>query len=316
MLSITYPRYSFVQGTAAEAVNCYPDPALYLPLSEPSHLSFQVHFGSVPPPPVAGILGTTIMAEAVSLSESCTYVSSGDYADTSQQWQGFITARIDTTPDGSGHFNYAAQFIYPASSFDDYNEHSLYDYIDVGACFKLRYVALSVDAGGNVLWVQVLGCTQPFIRIADGDCFTSMLRYRNDFDTFDFSYTAHTDFFNAVELPVYLRDPLLHDDAKVYTRSDGSITKLYERKEEQYTLETDLLPYTWLKALDIALSHDTLTIQNTNAGAYDSINTATAFQKKDSLEIEYHKGSLTALGKATCKLLNANPVHLFSNNCS
>jgi hypothetical protein len=108
----------------------------------------------------------------------------------------------------------------------------------------------------------------------------------------------------------------MENEQKVYTRSDGSILKLYERKEEVYTLETDLLPYAWHKALDIALSHDNVIITNPNAASFDPLNTATQFVKKDNYEIEYNQAPLSALGKGTCKLSNASPIHLINNNCS
>jgi hypothetical protein len=108
----------------------------------------------------------------------------------------------------------------------------------------------------------------------------------------------------------------MENDQKVYTRSDGTIVKLFERKEEAYTLETDLIPYAWHKALDIALSHDTVTIANPNASSFDPVNTATQFIKKDNYEIEYMKAPFTSYGKGFCKLLNADPIHLINNNCA
>jgi hypothetical protein len=185
---------------------------------------------------------------------------------------------------------------------------------------SMRY-CVSSRAIKSIPYRIQMGCTGCFRRITPDSCYTSVLTYSCPDDTFDFTYqipngSSTITTVNTVELPIYLRDPVMNDDTKVYTRSDGSIVKLYERKEEQYTLETDLMPYTWLKALDIALSHDSVSIINTNAAAYDRINTAQNFQKKENFEIEYQKGPLTALGKGTCKLLNANPVHLYNNNCS
>jgi hypothetical protein len=197
----------------------------------------------------------------------------------------------------------------------------------VGECFKFL-VILDIKFNDpdpphdeTIIYRHIGGCTNCFIRTAAADCYTSVITYSNDEDAFDFVYNFDTGspaihVQNKVELPFYLRDPVMNDDTKIYTRSDGSIIKLYERKEEQYLLETDMMPYTWLKALDIALSHDTVAIQNSNISAFDSVNTAANFQKKENFEIEYQKGPLTALGKGSCKLLNANPVHLYNNNCA
>lgn len=188
--------------------------------------------------------------------------------------------------------------------------------IEVGQCFKLQLIYEHLDGpGGNVLYRQFIdGCTNCFIRTVPDECYTSVISYRNPTDTFGFTY-FNTSTFNIIELPVYLRDPVMENDQKVYTKSDGSVVKLYERKEEKYTLETDLMPYIWHKALDIALSHDTVTITNPNASSFDPVNTATQFVKSDNYQIEYMKAPLSSLGKGTCKLINATPVNLINNNC-
>jgi hypothetical protein len=149
------------------------------------------------------------------------------------------------------------------------------------------------------------------------DCYISALSYSNGDSAFAFNYdSAPSGYVNKVELPMYLRDPLLTNDQKTYTRSDGSIKKIYERKEEMYILETDTVPYTWLKNLDVALSHTNVIIVNDNADAVDPVNTATQFVKQDDMEIQYISGGYTNFGKATVKLVNAAPVNLINNNCS
>ena len=191
--------------------------------------------------------------------------------------------------------------------------------IDTGQCFKLQYIYEAWDSSGNVTVRHYIGgCSNCFIRTPEHECYSSVLSYTNSDNAFGFDYTDYSGtgpFSNVVELPMYLRDPVMENDQKVYTKSDGSIVKLYERKEEKYILETDLMPYAWHKALDIALSHDTVKITNPNASAFDPVNTATRFVKSENYQIEYMKAPLSSLGKATCKLSNATPINLINNNC-
>lgn len=339
---ILFPRYSFVQDGSLSAESCYPDPSMCLPISTPANLAFE-----------ATGIGSTLSDRFYPHTASMYFiaVAPDEPCRTDTQTSGVFTPYWPFIQNSSGLFDGgfsgtlsdAVGGVFNDNNgndtFDDYNaphvsivtgpsgfpipiNHITYQ-IAVGQCFKLQCI-LDIYSNGSIIKRFFFGCTNCFIRIAENGCYTSLLQYRNDSNAFDFGYLSLDQnnnnllggFYNSVELPMYLRDPIMNDDSKVYTRSDGSIVKLYERKEEQYTLETDLMPYTWLKALDVALSHDTVTISNPNAAAFDSVNTARSFQKKENFDIEYQKGPLTAFGKGTCKLLNANPVHLYNNNCS
>jgi hypothetical protein len=188
--------------------------------------------------------------------------------------------------------------------------------ITVGTCFRFSLVWDVVDTTGVLLYRYFFGCTNSFVRMAADQCYTSVLGYTNAADSFDFHYSGPDVIAtNYIELPFYLRDPSLPTDQKIYTRSDGSNVVLYQRKDEQYTLETDLLPYTWHRALDVALAHDTVYITSGTSGSFDPLHTATPFVRKENYEIEYMKAPLSAFGKGTCTLLNADPVHLINNNC-
>ena len=332
-MSITFPRYSFVQSSNPDTGDCYDDPSVCLPLSDRAHLKFTCEMVSSD---IDWLLGqydsstdSLLLYAAVVQTDFICTPAQLDYTTISglrpyfNHYQRFILAEYSVSSFSPAHMTAFFGFTSGANDFGDLTVEDNTWVPEIGQCFKLCFffeILRIVEGDQSIPYRIQMGCTGCFRRIAADSCYTSVLTYSNPDDTFDFTYQISTGTsaiatINTVELPIYLRDPVMNDDTKVYTRSDGSIVKLYERKEEQYTLETDLMPYTWLKALDIALSHDTVSIISTNAAAYDSINTAQNFQKKENFEIEYQKGPLTALGKGTCKLLNANPVHLYNNNC-
>lgn len=343
-ISISFPPYSFIQATPPLTGDCYPDPAQCLPLSSHHHLQFYASMRGIDYDMINTLLSEDPQYQAVPYvavvppGYDCTHAPvlnqtgsllapgmvplvpfiRGDYFELIENgtnslcnaWFGIAgsadlsgLAASDNIGTAATHTSYA-----PAP----------------GECFKLL---MAIDVihddqyyGTKVLYRQIAGCIGCFVRTA-GDCYTSAITYSDPTDSFGFRYQMH-DYYgddvqlqNKIELPCYLRDPVMNDDTKVYTRSDGTIIKLYERKEEQYILETDRMPYTWLKALDIALSHDSVKIENGNARSFDSVNKALYFQKKENFEIEYQKSAFSAFGKGSCKLLNAQPVHLYNNNC-
>lgn len=313
-VTITYPRYSFVRS-GTDYGSCYSDTDLCLPISSVNNLKFQLTIAS-------GEFGLSI-----DLTAGDTFITpvpmDYDCSDHTLPSIGVLSmahmvhASIPTTDFHGGlTFTALADFDIADIEFDTVAEDGIYWYPAVGECFKFAIV--NFKTGNSTL--RILGCLGCFKRIDVDTCYTSVLTYSNNEDAFDFIYqrSPSPNFVNRVELPIYLRDPTMNDDQKVYTKSDGSIVKLYERKEEVYALETDRLPYTWLKALDVALSHDTISIVCPNTQAFDSVNTATDFVKNGNFEIAYDgsKSGLSAFGKGTCKLSNSTPVHLFNNNCS
>jgi hypothetical protein len=362
-----FSNYSFVQFEQPSVAGCCPDPAFCLPMSDPSHCQFYLYLSGIDVSiyagssyPLSRIVCFAYVVPTTMATPPSGYTAYNPYNGTGP------------TPLIFGnHFTP----LYPATTADmmmvhfDYTWGSLSSQVDMGECFKLMlmYVPINTDSGTRAVGDTVfIGFTNSFQRIDTSACFTSVLTYSNNSNAFDFQYLWGKP--NVVELPMYLRDPKMENDQKVYTKSDGTLVKLYERKEEVYTLETDLMPYAWHKALDIALSQDNVAIQNNNASNFDPIgtslisavatnvnggtttiaiddetgyeidtipsivtypatggttttvttisaNNAINFIKKESYEIEYQKAPLSALGKGTCKLSNAQPVNLINNNC-
>jgi hypothetical protein len=363
-MTASFSNFSFVQFEPAPPSACYPDPAFCLPMSDPAHWQFYLYMTDINYGIYPGLTKILYFAYIVPTDMAVAPSGLGAYDP--------YAGSSSTNPVPlifANHFN-------PASG-GSMTVH--YDYawgnlsgVPVGSCFKLMltYLPVEIDGSGNFThtWpMQFIGFTNSFQRINLSTCYTSVLSYSNNSDAFNFQYLWGKP--NSVELPLYLRDPMMENDQKVYTKSDGTIVKLYERKEEIYMLETDLMPYAWHKALDVALSHDNVSIQNLNAANFDPIgttfttttwhsttggvttlqssntvlgtpandptslilpigsttydmevvttlNNAINFIKKENYEIEYQKAPLSALGKGSCKLSNAQAIHLVNNNCA
>jgi hypothetical protein len=326
-----WPRYSFVQDSSAGSyTDTYPDPKLCLPLSSWSNLQCQALIDATGPLSLlAAVPGATVQVylTPVDIDFPCSYdiQQRGIYPGFTHTHYPVISIFGLTYDTGPTAYSAWLCFDLPSDSgdMDDTTLSNNTIAVPVGSCFKFALV-WDVYNSGLLIYRFYYGCTNSFVRMPAGNVYSSVLRYANADNAFDFHYTGTNnygygdteDFQNTIELPIYLRDPKMTNDQKVYTRSDGSIMKIYERKEEVYELETDQMPYTWHKALDIALSHDSVAITNANASSFDPLNTATQFVKKDAYEIEYNKAPYSSFGKGKCKLSNADAVNLINNNCA
>lgn len=321
-LAISFPRYNFV-NSGADA-DCSIDSAACLPLSDPANLKFQMRLSGFSNNYVSGLFNSRLYLSPADIGTGCGMQDwipgdPGMHPATVAHLPLIRATHFDLGVDSGA--NYAdVQFDTKEHDFSDLtslNNYFLHS-INIGDCFKFMIVWDILDVDGvTVIERSYFGCTNCFKRADIADCFLSVISYKKEDDAFDFKYSLFApDTENRVELPFYLNAPAMVNDQKVYQRSDGKEIKLYERKEEQYVLETDMMPYAWHKALDIALSHDTVSIINGTLTAYDSFNTATQFVKKENYEIEYGPVALTLMGKGKCKLTNATPVHLYNNNCN
>ena len=331
-----WPRYSFVQDCSTDgAADCYPDPKLCLPLSSWRNLACQVQVDATDPllAIAAGSPGTysRIYLSPVAPDFACSYdqefLFTGGFSHIHYPVIGDYFSVYDTRT--SPYVSLYLESPSDSGNMDDVSTANNTIAVPVGSCFKFALVWDVYNPSNVLVFRFYYGCTNCFTRTSPNECYTSVLAYTNaevqndnptdlinPSDAFDFYYTGTITPYNIVELPFYLRDPTMPTDEKIYTRSDGSNIVLYQRKDEQYTLETDLIPYFWHKNIDIALSHDTVYISNPNASSFDPLNTATQFVKKGNYEIEYMKAPFSSFGKGSCKLLNADPIHLINNNCS
>jgi len=319
-----YPRYSFVQEVDAPSGACGSGDKFCLPLSSNANVAFQVTLRNISVLQTGAAYPTDPYLAVVPSDFACSYDTidyTGGMHPLFRQLQRFafsnhyeyLTMPSFSVP-GTGRFFFDT----PDIDFDSLTVVDNTFVPAVGDCFKFAIVWDTVDGVGDVLYRTFFGCTNCFVRIDADDCYISVLSYANNLynNAFDFDYSYAVNFKNIVELPMYLSVPEMTNDQKVYNRSDGIEVKLYERKEESYMLKTDYMPYYWHKSLDIALSHDTVNIASGKAGAYDPYNTAVKFVKKDNYKVDYLKDIFSSLGKGSVKLVNANPVSLYNNNCS
>jgi hypothetical protein len=266
----SFSNYSFVQFELPSAAGCTPDPALCLPLTDPNNWQFYLYIDELDLSSYTGISRVLYFAYAVPTDTTAPPSNLHTY----NPYMG-----LGPTP-----FMFANHYDPGAGS----SMIAHYDYswgginnVAPGECFKLMlvYMPVILDVHGSYLsaWpMKFIGFTNPFQRTDGVSCYTSVISYTNNSDAFDFRYLWGKP--NVAELPMYLRDPKMENDQKVYTKSDGTLVKLYERKEEVYMLETDLMPYAWHKALDIALSHDNVQIKNINASHFDPIGTTSTIK--------------------------------------
>ena len=325
-----WPIYSFVQDSGVSDDNdIYHDPAMCLPLSSWLNLKCQVILDFTNPfAQIAGIYGaggsatSKVYLTPVSPDFACSYAVqdfTGAHRPVPLLHHDVIESPAGPPADNSGT-NIQLYFENPRDG-GDMSLTTLANNtitIAVGDCVKFALVwDIIRPSDSALLYRNYFGCTNMFRRTDANSAYTSVISYRNESDAFGFHYTGpnYGSNHNLIELPCYLRDPTMPSEEKVYVRSDGSSQLLYQRKDEQYELETDSMPYVWHKNLDIALSHDSVSITGPNIRAFDPVNTASEFVKKDNYEIEYNKAPFSAFGKGQCKLINANPVHLINNNC-
>jgi uncharacterized protein YceK len=324
-MHISFPHYSFVKrpdngqvidsDPSSPIVNCILDELPPLPVSDPHNLAFQCIIRNVPPAPIGNVGSLLFFTEAVPVDVDCTIGGTSSF-DPRQHLEFISESHREVLGYDGSTFTYGLQFAAPTSDWDWYNEHGPYT-IEVGQCFKLRFIIYSIDRdSGEPSYRQIAGCSNTMVRIAPEECYTSQISYRCRENSFDFDYTTVDTFYNKVELPFSLIEPKLVSDEKRYTRSDGQIMKLYERKEEEYIVDTALLPYNWLRKLEVALSHDIVLVHNPVQLTYDSDQGYISVIKSDAFEITYPKEHmLTRMGTARCKVRNTNPVHLINNNC-
>ena len=181
--------------------------------------------------------------------------------------------------------------------------------IEPGQCFKIRVYATSFF--GEV----VLFDTNCFIRIEDS-CYTSLLSYRCDENSFGFYYYIDEDgenalegIYNRVRLPFHLTAPQFPTTRKVFVKSDGKRKKLSSRIATEYEANTDYMPKDWHEKLVIALEHDEVLITNIDSGF-----TEQGFSQEGPYDIDWQKFINYPTAPAKFKLLKT-PYYNVNTNC-
>ena len=161
------------------------------------------------------------------------------------------------------------------------------------------------------------GITLQCMQLVDG-CFTSLIKYRCNENSFGFAYYALSggsnvlaSFYNQVRLPIFIHNPQTKSDKEVYRRSDGNYVKLKAWMEKQHEMETDWLPDFWHDCLHVAIEHDDFEIYNDVSAAWVQYS----FKDGDyEREWKNEPGINLNNCKATFKL-NEMPFNNFNTNC-
>jgi len=115
----------------------------------------------------------------------------------------------------------------------------------------------------------ISGFSNVFVRVYEYD-YSSRIEYRSREDNFEFTYCPRF-FFNAIRLPLYIKDPRFAQNTNVYNRRNGSKKIVSASISREYTLETDYLTEDTHYNLIIALMHDEVYINGqllTKTGDY------------------------------------------------
>lgn len=101
----------------------------------------------------------------------------------------------------------------------------------------------------------VVKCSTCF-QLIPNTCFTAVIKYRGNEDSFGFLYEQETAFYNKIRLPILLNSPQPIVEETVFRLSDGSLKQLSARFQKEYEGSTDYLSEDWHFKLSIALKHD------------------------------------------------------------
>lgn len=130
----------------------------------------------------------------------------------------------------------------------------LFTHIPIGGCFQL---GIDFGFGGIVV------ITNCFVRKAPS-CYLNILKYYSDDDCYGFRYCNMPDFENRVRLPMFLNKPQVSDDEQVYIKSNTSRKILSSTSSLEWEVAVDFMPKEMHFNLKMALSHDSVAVEDPN----------------------------------------------------
>lgn len=162
-----------------------------------------------------------------------------------------------------------------------------FESLSFGDCFSIRIIGLRKDGTTVVVFQSI--CLQKI----DDPCFTSVLKYQCDENSFGFDYTTlfpvhpfpsfPETAWNIIRLPFYLTEPQYPVKRNVFIKSDGSRKKLSSRIEKTYQGLGGYMPKEWHEKLIVALENDYVLIENVNAGT----DITTAFSNENDYKVDW-----------------------------
>lgn len=331
---IKFPRHSFVNDSTVDTIGQFCDkPPFCLPAAFLSDWRFQVfitEYGDQPNEEAnlrRFYVGITDQECTGSMPMNVRYLSSNilNHYDISDNP---ITLPDGTVVKGILNLNFALntaiEFKYQEFEDDEWGN-IITEPIDIGECFRLTIWEdiIAEDTEDTVIQRTALGCTNCFVKVAaEPLCFWSRFNYRNNENSHGFLYNvfvgspttgSYVTFTNHGFLPFHLHSPSFPSEEKSYTKSNGSHLKLYERTDEQFTLETDYFDMRVHKCMKVMLGSDSVGITNDYFGQRESSNVIC----KDSYDLEWDTlgSAVERLAKATTKVISQTPISLINTNC-
>jgi len=116
-------------------------------------------------------------------------------------------------------------------------------------------------------------------------CFTKMIRYRNNENAFGFIYPA--GIYQQVRLPIDVFKGEIKGKKRKFIKSDGVEILLSAVLRKEFVLQTDYMNDAILDALDIALAHDTFEIFNDETNTWERYVTDQQLNRKWQNKNEY-----------------------------
>ncbi len=304
-INITTPDHSFVRFGDSINESCTEPQHICLPVTQLNDINFQVIVTSDDVGDYTKLESSTGgLAYIVSVCRSCQ--SNAD--EQCNYWKKieFVSTGLD---------------IYAIGTIGgDTHSTATFDAMADGDCFSLCLYKVTWTGGGTMpnlctptpgLVITYVNCSNCFTKQED-DCFTSLISYRSNEDSMGFLYTGNsnlTSFRNKIRLPMFLSQPQFPKKEEVYVKSDGTRVRLSAQLGKEYKAETDYMMEHLHEKLAIALAHDSLLIENPDAG----VNTT--FICEGNTDIKWLDFLNYRAAKAEFKV-RQTPYNLVNSNCS
>lgn len=288
-MQIHSPKYSFVKFGSPEASNncCDGEQEFCIPVIEETDTYFQFKIVGASFAETESIWATPLSEFQLALVRGIGNTAITVPANTLRNWTVDDSLLFEKYRTAATEVTYLWR-----NPFKD-----ILTLIDCDGCFQLALIANITDPATVLL-------SNCFTR-ACRDCYTSVLKYTNEEDAFDFNYCNIANPVNRVRLPFFFQQPQFSDDETIYVKSDGSIKMLKSVTKKEYQVSTEHFPEYIHEKLKVALSHDFTAI---SSGTYNG-----NFRKSGSYEIEWTDNICIAPAKFKALV---SPYAVRNSNCA
>lgn len=321
---IKFPRHSFVNDSSVDNIGSACDkPPFCLPAAFLSDWRFQVFitdYGTTPAPMTSETrkfyVGITDQACTGEMPLDVRFLSSNEFLHIDFDGDTFVL-QDGTVVKGVLLLNVVPNTIIERKyqEFEDGEWQAVItEPIALGECFSLTiWEDIIAEDDTEITQRTALGCTNCFVK-TETDCFFSRFIYSNNENSNGFIYRIELlTFQNFGLLPFHLHSPAFPSEEKSYTKSNGAHIKLYERTDEELTLETSYFDMRVHKCMKVMLGSDNISISNDYFAPRESSDVLC----REEYSIEWDKlGNATErVAKATTKVISLTPISMINNNC-